>query len=67
MVATTLKRSAARSGSSAAADIPTGKPRLAPTPQQAAPTKATGVEPKTTSPQPRTAAANNTRSTATRP
>ena len=68
IVATTLTRAAALAGSSAAALMPTGKPRDAPSPQTITPTTTSaGWSPYTTSSRPSTADAAVVSSTGTRP
>lgn len=68
MVATALTLAAACRGSSAAADIPTGKPREAPSPQRTVPRIATGtLSMKITMLSPTTPIRAETRSTGTRP
>ena len=68
MVATALTLAAAVRGSSAAADMPIGKPRLAPSPQSTTPTIARGtLGTKMSMPRPTTATAALVRSTGTRP
>jgi hypothetical protein len=64
----TETRIAARTGSSAAALMPIGKPSDAPAPHSRAPASASGtLMPETTSSKPAAAAAAVPRSTATRP
>src|SRR5690349_11058780 len=68
MTATTLTRAAARSGSSAAALIPTGKPSAVPSPHTATPATATsGDPPNTASATPDAASSIVVTSTGTRP
>ena len=68
MVATALTRAAAVFGSSAAADIPTGKPRDAPSPQNTTPTiEIQSVGTKITMIRPMAASTAEPRNTGTRP